>query len=260
MARYRHLRLCGALIGVLALLSALSISLLPSAQAATAPRVFAPDGVLFFPSVGGLLPALGGPHYCSASVVDSPRRDLVVTAAHCLYGTGATIEFAPGFQDGKAPYGVWTVTNLYVEPAWKSGQSPQADVAVLRIAPLRGQQVEDVVGGRGLASPIPGQSVTVSGFPSSSKTPSVCTNTLSLTQGYPTVNCSGGMVDGVSGGAWVQGGSVVGVVGGYEQGGCSAQIAYSTPFNAATQQLLVRAEGGGIGDLVLPGFFANSCR
>lgn len=245
-----------ALLGiVLTLVAALPVS----AQATTQP--FAPDGVLFYPSVGGLMPALNVIHPCSASVVHSAGHDLVATAAHCLYGNGATIEFVPGFRDGKAPYGVWTVSRLYVESAWKSGQSPKADVAFLRILPLHGRQIEDVVGARPLGTPVVGARVTVSGFPLRSNVPSVCVSTLTLTLGYPTARCpSGGMVDGVSGGAFVQSGWLVGVVGGLEQGGCSADIAYSAPFGIASHQLWLRAQAGGPGDFILPGFLANSCR
>ncbi|MGN6161493.1 MAG: trypsin-like serine peptidase [Marmoricola sp.] len=243
---------------VAAILLVAMATLAPTAAQADTPR--APDGVLFYPSVGGLLPLLQAPHFCSASVVHSAGHDLVATAAHCLYGTGATIEFVPGFHDGQAPYGVWTVTALYVESAWQLGQSPQADVAFLRVAPLNGRQIEDVVGGRPLGAPVVNAPVTVSGFPMQSTTPSVCTARLTLTQGYPSVVCpQGGMVDGVSGGAWVQAGALVGVVGGLQQGGCSADVAYSAPFGASTVQLWRRAQAGGLGDLVLPGFLANSC-
>jgi hypothetical protein len=228
------------------------------AQAASA--TFAPDGVLFFPSVAGLMPALDLYHPCSASVVQSAGHDLVVTAAHCLYGTGATIEFVPGFHNGQAPDGVWTVSRLYVAPSWQLGQNPAADVAFLQVAPLNGRRIQDVVGARALGTPAVRAPVTVSGFPLQSNVASICTAPLQLTQGYPTVSCpSGGMVAGVSGGAWVQGGHVVGVVGGLQQGGCSPKVAYSAPFGAAARKLWQRAQAGGPGDLVLPGFLANSC-
>lgn len=67
------------------------------------------------------------------------------------------------------------------------------------------------------------------------------------------------MVDGVSGGAWVQRNHVVGVVGGLQQGGCSPNVAYSAPFGGAIRHLWQRAQAGGPGDVVLPGFLANSC-
>src|SRR5580704_5562537 len=51
---------------------------------------------------------LSGGHFCTASVVDSPQGDLVMTAAHCVSGLGAgQFAFVPGFRDGRTPYGVW---------------------------------------------------------------------------------------------------------------------------------------------------------
>src|SRR5688500_17661604 len=57
----------------------------------------------------------GGAHYCTASVVHSEGRDLIVTAAHCLTGSGSGgIEFVPGYREVKAPYGDWAVARTYV--------------------------------------------------------------------------------------------------------------------------------------------------
>lgn len=246
-------------VGIATLIGAVVCAFVPS-SADAASTAYAPDGVLFYPSVGGLLPALQAPHFCSASVVHSAGRDLVITAAHCVFGVGIGIEFVPGFHDGQAPYGVWSVTGIYVDPGWQSSQSAARDVAVLSVAPLNGRRVEDVVGGRTLAMPVVGATTTVRGYPLSAGAPTVCTTQLSLTAGYPTATCpAGGMTDGVSGGAFAQGNAVVGVVGGLQQGGCAATVAYSSPFGAWTSQLFNRAQAGGAGDLVLPGFLANSC-
>lgn len=229
----------------------------PSAAASTA---YAPDGVLFYPSVAGLLPSLNAPHFCSASVVHSAGRDLVITAAHCVFGIGVGIEFVPGLHDGQAPYGVWSVSRIYVDPGWQTGQSAARDVAVLTIAPLSGREIEDVVGGRPLGTPLVGATATVRGYPMSAGVPTVCSGRLTLTAGYPTVACpAGGMTDGVSGGAFIQSGRVVGAIGGPQQGGCTATVDYSSPFGAWTSRLLARAQAAGAGDLVLPGFLANSC-
>lgn len=228
--------------------------------ASAATSTYAPDGVLFYPSLVGLLPALNAPHFCSASVVHSVGRDLVITAAHCVFGTGLATEFVPGLHDGQAPYGVWAVTRIYVDPGWQSGQNPARDVAVLTIAPLKGRQIEDVVGARPLGLPVVGASARVSGYPMTAGVPTICTGRLSLTSGYPAVACpAGGMTDGVSGGAFVQRSRVVGVIGGLQQGGCTATVDYSSPFGAGTSRLLARAQAAGPGDLVLPGFLANSC-
>ena len=45
-------------------------------------------------------------HFCTATVIDSPAGDLVLTAAHCVAGasqgayTPGQITFAPGYDDG----------------------------------------------------------------------------------------------------------------------------------------------------------------
>src|SRR6476469_8930656 len=54
----------------------------------------------------------GGPtldHECTASVIGSRHRNLVLTAAHCLFGVVRGWQIAPGYHDGRTPYGVWTV-------------------------------------------------------------------------------------------------------------------------------------------------------
>lgn len=216
-------------------------------------------GPLFFPSVLGLFPEHGDPHFCTASVVDSTTRDLLVTAAHCVYGTGATIEFAPGYHDKIAPAGYWDVRTVYIDPAWKAHRDPRDDVAILRVAPQSGRQVQDVVGGRPLGTPTAGAPVTVVGYPmGTGGEPLTCTNTLYDTDGFPSFDCSG-YVDGTSGGPWIQAGAVVGVVGGYEQGGCSGATSYTAPFGANAQALLQKAESGAAGSVAPVAFFANDC-
>ncbi|HEX7739525.1 MAG TPA: trypsin-like peptidase domain-containing protein [Marmoricola sp.] len=228
----------------------------PTATSVTSVRAV---GAVFFPSVAGLAEKLHIPHFCSASVVHSAGHDLVVTAAHCVYGTGATIEFAPGFHDNVAPYGVWSVRRIYIDPAWKKGHPASADVAFLQMAPRDGKQIEDVVGARRLGSPVAGRPVTVVGYPmGSGGEPITCTDRLYETSGFPSFDCAG-YVDGTSGGPWIQSGAVVGVIGGYEQGGCSGSTSYTAPFGATVRALFKRARAGGPGDLVPIGFFANAC-
>src|SRR5690348_8027242 len=90
----------------------------PVAQPVAQPVATVPaTGALFYPSLLGILPVLGGPHFCSASVLHSPGGNLVATAAHCVFGTGAGIEFAPLLHDDQLPAGVWQVQRIYVDPA-----------------------------------------------------------------------------------------------------------------------------------------------
>ncbi|HET9971168.1 MAG TPA: trypsin-like serine protease [Streptosporangiaceae bacterium] len=64
-------------------------------------------GTLFTRASGQL-----GQHFCTASVVDSPAGDLVMTAAHCMTGASGAVAFVPGYNHGSTPYGVWTVTKV----------------------------------------------------------------------------------------------------------------------------------------------------
>lgn len=210
-------------------------------------------GPLFFPSVLGLGPLLRLPHYCSASVVHSTGGDLVLTAAHCVYGNGRGIEFAPGFHDGVLPFGVWRVRRAYVDPQWRRGHDPQHDVAVLAVAPRGGRTVEQRTGANRLgAAPTAGIRVTVDGYVAGSGgRPITCTAAAYYTDGFPSFDCAG-YEDGVSGGPWLAGGRVVGVTGGLYQGGCTPDTSYSPAFGAATAALLARAERGGPGDFVPP--------
>jgi hypothetical protein len=51
-------------------------------------------GALFTTSSGQL-----GKHFCTASVVDSPAGDLLMTAAHCVTGTSGTIDSSASQDD-----------------------------------------------------------------------------------------------------------------------------------------------------------------
>jgi len=206
-----------------------------------------------------LVPTLGGPHLCSASVVDSPSKDLLVTAAHCVFGAGPVIEFAPLLHDAALPYGVWSVTSIYIDPAWARTYDPKHDVAFLRVAPRGGKKLGNVVPGHRLGTPQAGRPVTVSGYPMGSRgRPVTCTAPLVKTGTYSGISCAG-FGSGTSGGPWVQGGRVVGVIGGLEQGGCAPDAEYSTPFGGDVRTLFARASAGGPGDLVPVGFTANAC-
>lgn len=208
-------------------------------------------GPLFLPSVLGLGPALQVPHYCSAGVVHSPGHDLILTAAHCMYGSGFGIEFAPGYHDGVSPYGVWAVRRVYLAPGWLRDHNPQRDFAVLQLRRHNGAGVEDRTGpaARLGTAPPAGAQVTVDGYVAGSGgRPITCTAPVYYTDGFPSFDCAG-YADGVSGGPWYSGGRVVGLIGGLHLGGCTPDTSYSPAFGAAIARLLRRAEAGGPGDL-----------
>jgi hypothetical protein len=178
-------------------------------------------GALFSLSEGQL-----GTHFCTASVVHSPHGDLAVTAAHCVTG---------------------------VDNAWQSSQSPDDDVAFLRLAPnTGGATVERVTGAELLAinAKVPAL-VRVIGYPDSDDQPISCANwakSFSATQ--LEFDCAA-YTDGTSGGPFLTGttsasghGTVIGVIGGYEQGGDTPDVSYAAVFGSQVAALYRTAVAG----------------
>jgi hypothetical protein len=209
-----------------------------------------PDvGALFTANAGKL-----GTHFCTASVVHSTGGDLAVTAAHCMSGVqGQQVVFVPGYANGKEPYGVWPVAAVYTDQDWQSSQDPDDDVAFLRLSDTKGGvPVENVTGAERLGTGWPTPAlVRVVGYPGDADQPLSCVNwakSFSATQ--LEFDCDG-YTDGTSGGPFVAAsgasgqGTVIGVIGGYEQGGDTSEVSYAAAFGAAVKALYQRAEAGG---------------
>jgi len=207
-------------------------------------------GALFTTSAGQL-----GQHFCTASVVDSPAGDLVITAAHCVTGASGTIEFVPGYDRGNQPYGVWTVTKVYVDQAWTSASSDDDDFAFLRVSqPGSSVPVENVTGAERLATGTPAsrQMVQVIGYPNATNQPITCQNRLRQPMaGQLEFDCDG-YTNGTSGGPFLSDvdqvtgqGLVIGVIGGYQQGGDTPQVSYSAVLGAKATALYEQAVADG---------------
>jgi V8-like Glu-specific endopeptidase len=205
-------------------------------------------GALFTVSAGRL-----GTHFCTASIVGSVHGDLAVTAAHCVTGNQGQIVFVPGYANGKEPYGVWPVTAVYTNQAWRSSQDPDDDVAFLRVSDASGVPIEDVTGaerlGVGWREPA---LVQVIGYPEGTGQPLSCVNwTKRYSPAQLEFDC-GGYTDGTSGGPFLADasaasgqGTVIGVIGGYEQGGDTPDVSYAPAFGTAVTALYQSAEAGG---------------
>jgi hypothetical protein len=184
----------------------------------------------------------------------------MITAAHCLAGA-AQISFAPGLVGDVVPTEVWKADAVYVDPRWTASKDPHADYAIARLSNDTGVSVESHVG---LAltlgsAPPPGSHITVMGYAAGvGGSPIGCQASTSVNEaGFPSLACEG-LVDGTSGAPWVSGTMLTGLIGGFERGGCAANVSYSAPFDAQTAQLLARAEVGGPGDPV-PNDLDDSC-
>ncbi len=204
-------------------------------------------------SVGPLFPSGSSIHTCTASVIASRTGDLVITAAHCLSGTGAGWRFAPGYDNGAEPYGSWKVVGLYGAPAWLHSTVASSDYAILEVAPRvfkgKKQNLQDVVGANRLATaPVNGATVTVPAYAiGRNDRPVTCTVRVSYQGIHPAFTCNP-YVGGTSGAPWLEhtrgANTVVGVIGGLHQGGCTSITSYSAPFDATTLALAASATRG----------------
>ncbi|MDH6131720.1 V8-like Glu-specific endopeptidase [Kitasatospora sp. MAA4] len=194
-----------------------------------------------------------GDHFCTASVVDSAGQNLIVTAAHCVYDPGVgqrnDLVFVPGYRGGETPSGVWPLAAITVDQSWADHGNPDLDVAFAVVQPQGGKQVQQVLGANRLGIGKGYQlDVRLTGYPSSSDVPISCMNQTS--QQSPTqlrINCPD-YTGGTSGSPWVTGfdpttrtGTVVGVIGGYQQGGNTPDVSYSSYFGSGVQALYDRA-------------------
>jgi V8-like Glu-specific endopeptidase len=208
------------------------------------------------PAVGALFTTSSGrlsQHFCTASVVDSPAGDLVITAAHCVTGVSGTIDFVPGYDHGSTPYGVWTVTKIYVDQAWRSSASQDDDFAFLRVSGS-GTPVEDETGADKLVTGTAAvrQLVQVIGYPIGASQPVTCQNWLREPMENQLEFDCGGYTDGTSGGPFLRDvdpstgqGQLIGVIGGYEQGGNTPQVSYSPVLGDHAAELYATAVAGG---------------
>ena len=199
-----HTRLMGRpRLLLAAVLAAAAVLVTPlSANAATIPTATSFDGT---PTVGAIFRgSLADGHECSASVIASPGEDLIITAGHCVFGNPAGWKFVPGYDEGRTPYGVWTVTSAYVDPRWQKSENTKYDYAILRIAPRRihGRtvRIQQVTGANLLGTaPRTGTTITDPAYNAGvDDQPITCTVPAYSTDGYPGFDC-GNYQGGVSG-------------------------------------------------------------
>jgi V8-like Glu-specific endopeptidase len=213
------------------------------AHAAKVARAAAPAGTSR--AVGALFTITPGPrghpqlgrHFCTATVVDSRSGDLVLTAAHCVSGRVlGQLAFVPEYRDGGTPAGVWPVTKVFVDQTWSATASQDDDVAFLLVH-RHGTKasVQSRAGGErmGIGQPA-GQLVQVTGYPNRAAAPVACRNRAeAFTATELQFDCAG-FADGTSGSALLANvnpltglGTVIGVIGGHQQGGDTTSVSYA---------------------------------
>ena len=159
------------------------------------------------------------------------------------------IVFIPGDRDGQAPDGIWTVKRLLVAPQWISGSDPSLDVGFVVLEPHDGQNIEDVLGANRLGIDSGYRYlVRVTGYPASADAPITCINWTTRQSATQLRFDCGGFTGGTSGSPWVayfssrtRTGTIVGIIGGYQAGGDTAAISYSSYLGQAIRQLYQEA-------------------
>ncbi|WP_328390418.1 trypsin-like peptidase domain-containing protein [Streptomyces sp. NBC_00400] len=205
--------------------------------------------------------------FCGGTVVRSPRRNLVVSAAHCLRSPDPKrhFSFVPQYHDGLTPHGIYPVDRIYLDQRYYdlgTDAGARWDYAVVRLgARSDGWEVEEATGGFDLL-PYPGydhRKVRLIGYPGNSDTshpkPLDC---LSSTHRYTSTDpaapgdfleiACAGYIGGTSGGPFLvrdfTGYALIGVIGGYHTGGDFPDVSYSSYFTADTLALYAHAVRG----------------
>ncbi|MDQ6526051.1 hypothetical protein RB608_20710 [Nocardioides sp. LHD-245] len=221
-------------------------------------------------STGKLFFSEGASTYvCSAAAVNTPERNLVVTAGHCVNSGGVSgflggcragtyftnFLFVPAYDHRAAPYGSWVGTHAVTHSEWiQQCDAFARDQAMVAVAPLNGRNLVDVVGGNGLAWNYPAREdgVRIVGWPAEppydGQSRQECTGSSTPLPQSTDAQLSCPMNQGSSGGPWflrmasADTGFIWAVTSRLIEG---RSILLATPFDASIESLLAAARTAG---------------
>ncbi|MFD7086085.1 trypsin-like serine peptidase [Streptomyces sp. NPDC002181] len=184
-----------------------------------------------------------GDHFCTATVVHSPGKNMIVTAGHCLlagkHGDAGAV-FAPAYANGGAPYGAWMIEEVFEDTRWSEDSDDDYDLAFARLAPdASGRNIEDVTGAATLdTTGRSGEEITVTGYPADRKVPRTCTaSAIRETPAEQRFDCAD-FPGGTSGSAWLaKDGKIIGIL----TGGDTDDVSTSTILGEYAATLYARA-------------------
>ncbi|MFI8453673.1 trypsin-like peptidase domain-containing protein [Streptomyces erythrochromogenes] len=215
----------------------------------------------------------GGSYFCTASVVVSPGRNLVISAAHCLLGSDTQqVAFVPQYTRAKPrPFGMFPVvrtaagrSRIWIDQRYRTqgvNRAAALDVAFAQVGPgPKGRRVQDVVGGNRLVTGAgyAHARATLIGHPSTAARPRLCVNRTTkytstdarIPGSFLRIACTG-YPGGTSGGPFLLRldgrtgtGDVVGVIGGWKTGGDKPEVSYSSYFGTDIRKLYEKAVAG----------------
>ncbi|MCR1783014.1 hypothetical protein KVF89_10750 [Nocardioides carbamazepini] len=216
-------------------------------------------------STGKLFFSQGASTYvCSAAAVNTPERNLVVTAGHCVNSGGVSTVlgcragtyftnflFVPGYDQRAAPFGSWVGTHAVTHSEWiQQCDAFARDQGMITVAPLNGRNLVDVVGGNGLAWNYPAREdgVRIVGWPAEPPydglTRHECTGSSTPLPQSTDAQLSCPMNQGSSGGPWflrmasADTGFIWAVTSRLIEG---RSVLLATPFDSSIESLLAAA-------------------
>jgi hypothetical protein len=231
---------------------------------------FTPGNVTGFPQriQGRVFFTLDGANYgCSGTVVDSADRDVIFSAAHCLFDETAkryvdNLIFVPAYDNGNAPYGQFALASGSVPKKWTQSLNHSYDIAVVKLD----SPIQDILGARQIAfdlSPMISKKkkrqYTIFGYPSTpseifdGETLRGCRSSFQYFDGsapnvvpYPIAASPCQMGHGASGGGWITLGNYLNSVVSY--GYCEEKVStcgliYGAYFSNAAKALYQWAGG-----------------
>jgi len=208
-----------------------------------------------------------GNFVCSGTVVDGSNDSTVITAGHCVNDNrvwSTNFAFVPGYRNGEAPFGVWAASGLFATQQWVQSENLRYDVGAAVIARNPSdQELEDVVGARGIAFNQPAQQLYLShGYPAASPFDGsklwACESQFGWLDtglpgsGPPTMAIGCDMTGGSSGGGWVIDGHNVVSLNSYKYLS-QTEVMFGPYFDSTAQNLFNQAQGGAPGSSAATG-------
>jgi V8-like Glu-specific endopeptidase len=208
-----------------------------------------------------------GNFVCSGTVVESNNDSTVITAGHCVNDNGVwstNFLFVPGYRNGQTPYGTWAASDLLATQQWVQSENLRYDVGAAVIAhDANNQELEDVVGARGIAFNQPAQQLYLShGYPAASPFDGsklwACESQFGWLDtglpgtGPPTMAIGCDMTGGSSGGGWVIDGHNVVSLNSYRYLS-QTEVMFGPYFDSTAENLYNQAQGGAPGSSAATG-------
>jgi V8-like Glu-specific endopeptidase len=157
---------------------------------------------------------------CSASVVNSEAKDLLITAGHCVYGSlGGQVPgegwhsnwtFVPDYYYNYRPFGTWYARQLWTKTAYINNQDEGDDIGAVLLWANNGQNITNLLGGQGIAWNYNSTEYVYdfgypAEYPFNGQSLQYCNGTASWTWWAGAEQLACNMTGGSSGGPWLAG-------------------------------------------------------